>query len=266
MEPRVVLADNAGFFTLSGTRSFIVGLERVAIVDPGPDDPDHLEGVARQVEGAREGMILLTHRHPDHAAGARGLAALTGFPVRPVPGHELSEGERIETDAGGLEVVPTPGHSRDHLAFFLRPGDLLLAGDLVLGEGDTTWVGEYPGCVGDYLASLDRVEALAPRAILPAHGPRIEDPATVIARYREHRLARIRAVEKLLDSGVGGADPGSAEAVDRIVEQIYGDALPAGLREGARWSVRAVLDFLGAAPFPPQGAPTESGGTVSHEA
>ncbi len=263
-EPRVVEADNAGLFALSGTRSFILGRRTVVVVDPGPADPDHLQRLAEEVGQAREGTVLLTHRHPDHAAGAPPFSAQSGFPIRAAgPDGDLQDGMRLETDAGRVQVVATPGHSRDHLCFYLEEAEILLAGDLVLGTGTTTWVGEYPGCVGDYLSSLDRVQALRPRKILPAHGPPLLDPDEALNRFRAHRLARIQGVRQALENLSPQVDPGSSEGIHELVDRVYGDALPAALREGAGWSVRAILEYLDVTPFPAQGAPTEAGGMLA---
>ncbi len=262
-EPRTVQADNAGLFALSGTRTVIVGRRRVALVDPGPEDREHRNALLGHLQEAEEGVILLTHRHPDHAAGAPALARASGLPVRGAGGRDggepLEAGEHIVTDGGTLEVVPTPGHAADHLAFFLRPHRILLAGDMLLGQGSTTWVGEYAGCVADYLESLDRIEALEPRRIIPGHGPDLTDPGDAVQRFRAHRLDRIRQVREALDHGVGAPRPASDEGLEALVDRVYGPELPPGLREGARWSVRAILEYLGAAPFPSTGAPTEGG-------
>jgi glyoxylase-like metal-dependent hydrolase (beta-lactamase superfamily II) len=256
-EPRVVRADNAGLFALGGTRSYVVGRRRVAVVDPGPDDPAHLAALEEAVSRARSGVVLLTHGHPDHAAGAPTLARRTGFALR--GGSALADGEEISTDGGTLRVVATPGHSRDHVAFYLVERSELLVGDLLLGEGSTTWVGEYAGCVADYLRSLDRVARLGPSRLLPAHGPPLDDPDEAVRRYRAHRTRRIRQVEEALGRLGSDLDPAGAQALERLVHEIYGSDLPAGLREGARWSLRAILHHLEVVPFPPEGAPTEGG-------
>lgn len=285
--PRVVLADNAGLFALGGTRSYVLGRRRVAVVDPGPHAADHLAALEAEVADAEEGAILLTHAHPDHAGGARALAGRTGLPVRrrvPAGGwgegsagvaaapskSGLADGEEIVTDEGTLRVVATPGHSRDHTAFLLVERRELLAGDLFLGEGDTTWVGEYPGCVEDYLASLDRVEALGLRRILVAHGPPLEDPAEAIRRYRRHRLERVRQVRSALrkwraspSAGEPGGDDGEG-LVEALVAEVYGEGLAPPLREAAAWSVRAILHHLGELSFP-EGAPTEGGDGLTAE-
>jgi glyoxylase-like metal-dependent hydrolase (beta-lactamase superfamily II) len=268
--PRVFVAENAGPFTLGGTRTFVLGDEVVAVVDPGPDDPAHLERLASAVAGAREGTILVTHGHPDHAAGAPALSRLTGLPTAgSAAGVDriLAGGDRIPVDGGSLEAVETPGHARHHLAFLHHPSRELFVGDLLIGKGDTTWVGEYPGCVADYLASLDRVEALRPTRIHPAHGPSLEDPAETVARFREHRLARLLQVEEALAAmGIRVAE-GERDLPDvllrEVVERVYGPDLPPGVRLAAAWSARALLDYLGVLPFPRQGAPTEQGDSLA---
>lgn len=271
-----MVAPNAGLFTLDGTRTFVLGESRVAVLDPGPDDRDHLERLAAVVRDADDGVILLTHGHPDHAAGVESLARATGFPVAGnVPGvdRSLAEGDRVAIDGGWLEAVETPGHARFHLAFLWKtepPRDLadsgtggdLFAGDLLLGEGETTWIGEYPGCVRDFFHSLDRVESLAPARIFPAHGPVLERPGEAIALFRGHRERRIQEVERAAaaiapDRGAWAEDDGSLLA--GLVDRVYGPDLPEGARMGATWSVLAILEYLGLAPFPLEGPPPGEG-------
>lgn len=262
--PRVFAADNAGPFTLDGTRTFIVGSSAVAILDPGPDAQPHLDRLVRAVATADTGTILLTHLHADHSAGAATLSGRTGFPIAGPGrslGQEVKPGDRIETDAGALEAIPTPGHSRDHLAYLLHRDRSLFVGDLVLGKGTTTWVGGYGGCVADYLASLDRIEALEPSRLLPAHGPPLESPREAIRAFREHRLKRIGQVERALSElGMSGfvTDPSRVEQlVDRLLIAVYPSDLPAPAREGAKWSLHAVLEYLEVAPFPEEPSPDD---------
>jgi glyoxylase-like metal-dependent hydrolase (beta-lactamase superfamily II) len=248
-------AGNAGPFTLEGTRSYVVGRRRIAVVDPGPASADHVEAVAAAVEGGDEIVLLLTHGHADHSGAVAELATRLGAPVLgawgegvgesghaagPPPGLEfraLSPGERIPTDVGELVAVGTPGHAREHLAFHWPDEAAVFVGDLLLGTGDTTWVGGYPGCVTDYLASLARVESLSAHLLLPAHGPPITDPIDRIERYRAHRLARIAQVERALHAWPD-ATP------DQLLHIVYSGLVPKALQPAARVSLAALIDHV----------------------
>ena len=254
---RSIQASNAGPFTLEGTRTYLIGRRRVAVVDPGPADPSHVDAVARAVERADAVTLLVTHGHGDHTGAAAALARRLGAPVAGAwgtapaePGEErhpgpsaaldfraLADGDVVETDAGGLVAVSTPGHTPDHLAFHWPSGRALLAGDLLLGRGDTTWVAGYPGCVADYLGSLERVRGLPLDVVHPAHGPDLADPAAAIDRFEAHRRARIRQVEEAL-----AAVPDASE--DELLERVYGPGLAAGLRGAALESLRALVDHV----------------------
>lgn len=156
------------------------------------------------------------------------------------PGGErdIVDGETFATSHGDLVAVSTPGHARCHFCFHLPRTGEAFAGDLILGEGDTTWVGEYPGAVAHYLDSLDRLEALRPRILHPAHGPDILDPAAAIGRFRRHRLSRIEMIRGAL--AAGHSDPAA------IARHVYGN-LPPEVRTMAVASVETILDYLAAA-------------------
>lgn len=242
---RVVHAANPGPFTLDGTRSHLVGRRRPALIDPGPHDPGHLDALVRAVGDAASVTVLLTHGHADHAGGTAALLARlaeVGIPVD-VAGagsdeaRPLADGQAVETDAGVLVAVPTPGHTRDHLAFHWPAERTLFAGDVVLGEGDTTWVAGYPGCVADYLDSLARLRALDLDVILSAHGPPLTDPDAALERFAAHRRARVEQVR-----AARAAHPGASAR--ELVRVVYGDAVPEGLEAAAEESVRASLDHL----------------------
>lgn len=206
--------------------------------------------------GAQSVVLVLTHGHGDHSGATAALAARLGAAVAgawggdgaeedaaasgPPPGlsfRRLAPDEVVVTDAGDLVAVPTPGHAREHLAFHWPAGGAVFVGDLLLGSGETTWVGAYPGCVADYLASLDRVERLQPRLLLPAHGGPVRDPAAHIERYRAHRLARIAQVERAL---VERPDA----TVDEVWARVYGGAVPPALGAAARASVGALIEHV----------------------
>ena len=234
-------AGNAGPFTLDGTRTYLVGAERVAVIDPGPDVPEHVRALASALASASRVRIVLTHGHPDHAAAARPLAGLVGAeilgPALPEVDNVLSDGDVVETDRGALRAVHTPGHTPEHLCYEWLPARSLFAGDLVLGEGDTTWVAEYSGCMADYLDSLERVRGLDLRVIYPAHGPPLEDADDALDRFEEHKRVRISQVEKALEA-LGEA------RVDALLKHVYGDTIPPGLQGAALRSLGALVDYV----------------------
>ncbi len=258
---RCVLAPNPGPMTLNGTNTWLIaepGSAVAMVVDPGPDDEAHLGRVRDLAAGAgqRISRILLTHGHPDHSAGAARLAALTGAPVRAAdPALRRGPGERsarersgaadgglgpgdVLTEAGcELRVVPSPGHTADSVCLLLPADGALLTGDTVLGRG-TTVIAE-DGSLADYLATLDRLRALADEqqlaALLPGHGPLLADPAGVLDFYISHRRERLAEIRAALAAG--------DRAGEEIVARVYAD-VDRSLWPFARWSVRAQLDYL----------------------
>ena len=255
---RCVLAPNAGPMTLDGTNTWVLarpGASLAVVVDPGPADEGHLQAVrdAAAAGGARVGLVLLTHSHPDHAEGAQRFAELTGAPVRALDpafrlGSEgLADGDVVEL--GGLEirVVGTPGHTSDSLSFLLAGDGGLLTGDTVLGRGST--VIAYPdGRLGDYLDSLHRLADLvgggpggAVTAVLPGHGPVLTDPAGAIEGYLLHRGERLAQVAAAVSAG--------ARTPAAVVEVVYAE-VDRALWPMAELSVRAQLDYLGVTDSP----------------
>jgi glyoxylase-like metal-dependent hydrolase (beta-lactamase superfamily II) len=240
--PPFLNAGNAGPFTLDGTRTYRVGLGDTVLLDPGPDVERHVRALVVWVEDAARVRVLLTHGHDDHAGSARTVAGALGCEVLGPSGVDgvdtvLDDGAVVDTDRGELVALDTPGHAAHHLCFRWPGREALFAGDFFLGEGDTTWVGEYPGCVADYLASLDRVRRVAPAVIYPTHGPAIEDVAATLDRYEAHRRERIRQVEEAL-----AAHPDAD--VDELFVAVYGRATPPGTGEAARMSLRALVEYV----------------------
>lgn len=256
---RCFRTSNAGPFTLDGTRTWVVGRSHPAIIDPGPDEPDHVSRVAEAVADAHRVTVLLTHGHGDHAGGLDRLLELLGRHdrARGVHGGQavsrgrtvsvrgsgaerarpLSDGEEVATDAGLLRALHTPGHTRDHLAFHWPSRRALFAGDHLLGEGDTTWVAEYTGCVSDYLDSLRKVRELDLEVIHPAHGPSLTDPAAAVDRFEAHRRERIRQVRRALEARPTASD-------EELLEDVYGGAVPDDLRGAALQSLRALRHYV----------------------
>ena len=247
---RCVLAPNPSPMTLDGTNTWVIaepGSSSVLVVDPGPDDEAHLRRVLSvAAEGDRRvAQIVLTHGHPDHAAGAARFAELTGAPVGALDSaHRLgSEGfaaGAVLTASGcELRVVATPGHTADSLSLVLVADGALLTGDTILGRG-TTVIGP-DGSLGDYLRSLDRLRSLAGdaglRVVLPGHGPLLTDPVGVLDYYIGHRRERLDQVRAAMEAG--------ARTPPEIVAIVYAD-VDRALWPAAEHSVRAQLDYLNA--------------------
>jgi glyoxylase-like metal-dependent hydrolase (beta-lactamase superfamily II) len=230
-----VRARNPSPLTLDGTNTYVV---EGWVVDPGPDDAEHLEAVLRAA--GRVAGIVLTHSHPDHAEGAEPLAAEAGVSVvRPEDGSLI----------GPFSVIATPGHAPDHVS--LLYGRVLLAGDMVLGTG-SVFVGGEDGSMAAYLDSLRRLRALALDAILPGHGPVIWEPHAKLDEYLAHRLERERLVLSALEAGAATVD----EVLDRAWSDVDLDAGPY-LRLAAGLTLRAHLDKLEAEGRLPDGVTIE---------
>jgi glyoxylase-like metal-dependent hydrolase (beta-lactamase superfamily II) len=214
----------------------------VAVIDAGPEGPEHVQALADALQDVDEVHVVLTHGHQDHAPAAFDLAEQLGLDVCGPEGlagveRPLRHGDVLSTDQGDLVAIDTPGHARHHLAFHWPTRRALFAGDLLLGRGATTWVGEYAGCVADYLDSLDRVRALDLEVIYPAHGPPLEDPADAVTRYESHRRDRIRQVATALQE-----HPGAEE--EELVDVVHEGGVPDAMREAALFSVRALMEYV----------------------
>ncbi|TDC48975.1 MBL fold metallo-hydrolase [Actinomadura sp. KC345] len=245
---RCVLAPNPSVMTLDGTNTWIIaepGSDEAVVVDPGPKDGKHLRRVLDTVEaqGRRVGLVLLTHGHPDHSAGAGKFAKLAGGSVKVRaldPRHRLgdeglSEGDVVTTGGLELRIMETPGHSDDSLTFWLPADGAVLTGDTVLGYGTTV----LEGGLGDYLSSLDRLRAFSAdveaATILPGHGPKLDDPIAVLDHYIDHRRERLAQVEAAVAAG--------ARTAREVVERVYAD-VDKSLWPAAEWSVQSQLDYL----------------------
>ena len=248
LEPLVtrVLAPNPSPMTLDGTNTYVVGEPgsgQAFLVDPGPDDAGHLSAVEAALadRDARCVAVLVTHHHGDHAEAARPWGARFGAPVAAAsaavagPGGRLLEpGERLTLAGTRIDVVPTPGHTSDHLAFRLESGAVLV-GDHVLGRG-TSVVTHPEGDVVAYLESLRRVHDLGPSALYCGHGPELtEDPGAVLDFYLAHRAYREHQVLDVLARG--------AATVDEVVADVYAE-VPRQLWPAAAQSTRATLAKL----------------------
>lgn len=270
--PRTFLAPNASPMTQDGTITYVVGRERIAIIDPGSDDPAHLDALAAVADEAERAVVIVTHDHPDHSSGALALAERTGAALlgghagraredvgrpdrsrgvrravravetgagaaaRAAGGGLLADGVSVDTDDGDLIVLRTPGHSPDHIALHWPDASAIFCGDLMMGGMDTAVVAAPEGDLGAYLASLERIRDLAPEIIYPAHGPPFTDPDRAIDRYLRHRVERIDQVRAALDEQV--AD------VRAITDRVYGGSLEPRLRPFAEAAVAAYIAYI----------------------
>ena len=235
---RRVMANNPGPFTFKGTLSYIVGRGKVAIVDPGPDDPAHIGALLDAVRGETVTHIFVTHTHRDHSPAVPAVKAATGATVyaegphraaRPLhigehnpldssgdrdfrPDVQLKDGEVVEGDGWAIEGVTTPGHTANHMAFALKGRDILFAGDHVMGWA-TSIVAPPDGAMSDYMASLAKLAGRDEDLYFPGHGPAIPEAKRFVSYYRLHRKAREDSILHRLGKG--------ATDIPTIVRAIY---------------------------------------------
>jgi glyoxylase-like metal-dependent hydrolase (beta-lactamase superfamily II) len=247
---RLVLAPNPSAMTGEGTNTFLVGDHDLAVIDPGPALPEHLDAILAEAGAASVRAIFVTHHHSDHLPAALPLAQRTGarlygHPDLPGVHHPLGDEAVVEVGGFHFRALATPGHTPEHCSYWLEEANTIFCGDLMAGSG-TVVVGSGEGELAQYLASLRRVLAYAPAAILPGHGPAIKDPATTILEYLDHRQMR---EDQIIDALAGGL-----HSVPDLRAAIYAD-VPAALSGAAENNVRAHLLKLRA-----EGRVTETSG------
>ncbi|MDX1520953.1 MAG: MBL fold metallo-hydrolase [Anaerolineae bacterium] len=239
-----LIADNPSPMTGPGTNTYLVGQRRVVIIDPGPDDLAHQNNIAAALTtlGATAQAIIITHHHRDHAGGAATLADRLQVPLLgpeellDPPEQEIAvNGVRAEIRAEvRLVIKHTPGHIQAHLCLWQPAQRLLFAADLVAGAG-TILIIPPDGDMAAYLDSLAAMKALNPAAILPGHGPVIDDPQALLQAYIDHRLMRERQVLDCVNDGWMSAR--------QIAEKLYADRPPEVLGIAAL-QIEAHLDKL----------------------
>jgi glyoxylase-like metal-dependent hydrolase (beta-lactamase superfamily II) len=211
-----VLAHNPSAFTYYGTQTYLVGKHEVAVIDPGPDLPEHLDALEEAIGGRKVGAIMCTHTHRDHSPASRPVSERTGAPIigcAPLaletvgpradasfdgdytPDRVLQDGDTVEIDGEVITAVTTPGHTSNHLCFAY--GDALFSGDHVMGWS-TTVVFPPDGDMAAYMASLDKLRQREDRIYYPAHGPAVDNPQQYVRHLAGHRMQREKQILKLV--------------------------------------------------------------------
>ena len=228
------MAPNPGPYTGPGTNTWLIDAGPVwVVIDPGPDDDSHLAAINRALGAKAVAAVLVTHSHPDHLPlaerfGAEHRATVHRFPA-------LADGDVVRAGNLNITALHTPGHSGDHMSFWLPADQALFTGDLVLGRGSSMVT--YPeGDVAAYLRSLERLLALNPRVLYPGHWDEVTDAMGKLAEYRSHRLDREAQVRAELGRG-----PGTAR---ELTGRVYGNDLGEELARAAEMTMRAHLRKL----------------------
>ncbi|MGE5200850.1 MAG: MBL fold metallo-hydrolase [Acidobacteriota bacterium] len=248
---RRIVARNPSPFTADGTGTYVVGHGRVAVIDPGPKLPEHIEALLRSLRGETVTHILVTHTHADHSPASAAIKRATGAPTYGfgphaagagpaveeggdrefVPDRVMREGDAVEGPGWRLEAVHTPGHTSNHLCFALPQERVLFSGDHVMGWS-TSVIAPPDGNMGDYMRSLAKLLAREDAAYFPTHGPAISDPQAFVQAFIDHRRDREAAILARLAEG--------DTEIPAIVRAVY-VGLPKALERAAGRSVLAHL-------------------------
>jgi len=232
-----VLAQNPGPFTFKGTGVYIVGKDDVAVIDPGPDIPAHVEALKRALSAKRVTHILVTHTHSDHSPAAaplkewcgaktygfgphgsgkadEGVKVEEGGDMAFVPDVLVKDGDVIEGKGFTFECVYTPGHTSNHMCYALKEEKALFTGDHVMGWS-TTVVTPPDGDMADYMASLRKLVARDDAVLYPTHGGPVRDPKPFLQAYIDHRLEREAQIVACLRDGI--------DTIPAMVARMYAD-------------------------------------------
>ncbi len=228
-----VLAPNPSPFTFTGTQSYIVGQGDVAVIDPGPAEPAHIDALMQGIAGRPVVAIICTHTHRDHSPATRPLAGATGAPIigcAPLtleddgpradaafdpdyaPDRILTDGDRVSGTGWTLEAVATPGHTSNHLCFALLEEQALFTGDHIMGWS-TTVVSPPDGDMADYMRSMQRLIDRDDAVYYPAHGDPVDKPQRLARSMMGHRRHREGQILRHLERG--------AVAIPNMVADMY---------------------------------------------
>ena len=267
-----VLAHNPSAFTYYGTQTYLVGGEEVAVIDPGPDLPEHVDALERAIGGRSVVAIMCTHTHRDHSPASRPLAKATQAPIigcAPLalesvgpradaafdgdyqPDRVLGDGDAVEVGGGRLVAVATPGHTSNHLCFAEEGSGALFTGDHVMGWS-TTVVVPPDGEMSAYMASLEKLRGRDDRIYYPAHGPAVTKPQQYVRGLIGHRMQRekqivrlvgerSRAIPEIVADAYPGLDPRLVVAAGGSVVAHLLDLEARGIveRDGEIWKIAA---------------------------
>jgi glyoxylase-like metal-dependent hydrolase (beta-lactamase superfamily II) len=256
MRALLVSAHNPSAWTgPTGNNTYLFTGAVPTLIDAGVGNEAHIAEVARALEGRPLSQVLVTHGHQDHVSGVEALRARwPGVRVRKLlpAGQEgmepIGNGERVPAGDSVLDVVATPGHSPDHCCFVDRESTDVCCGDLVRAGGTIVIAASRGGSLKDYLASLERIRSMRPRALLPGHGPEIEDPSSLIDAYVLHRTNREKQIVSALGDGLDDVAAISARIYPDIDSTLHAAAVDTVLahlikleedgraeRAGGRW-------------------------------
>lgn len=273
---RRIVAPNPGPIAFTGTCSYIVGKGTVAIIDPGPDLPEHVEALLHAVRGETVSHVLVTHTHRDHAPAARAIKEATGAAIvgcaphrsaRPLfegevnrleassdkdyaPDRELLEGDAVEGPGWTLEALATPGHMANHLAFILAEEKALFSGDHVMAWS-TTVVAPPDGAMSDFMASLEKLKGRDETLYWPGHGGPVREPQRFVRALIHHRRLREASILNRLAAG--------DRTIPEIVAAIYQGLKPALLGAAALSVFAHLEDLVARGVVATEGAPSLEG-------
>jgi glyoxylase-like metal-dependent hydrolase (beta-lactamase superfamily II) len=255
---RRIIARNPGPFTFRGTGTYVVGEGEVAVIDPGPDLPEHIEALLMDLAGETITHILVTHTHRDHSPAAAAVKEATGAPTYGFGPHAggkrgevgveeggdwdftqditVKDGDEIAGNGWRFEAVHTPGHTSNHLCFALPDSGILFSGDHVMGWS-TSVIAPPDGDMAAYMNSLDKLLRRSDAVYWPTHGPAITEPKEHVRAFIAHRREREAGIVDCLGNGI--------ERIDAMVERLYVGLDPSLRRAAGRSVLAHLVDLIG---------------------